>query len=517
MPDAIPRAPQERITLQACLLSAGLFGVVLLLIFHQTTWSMVSIWLRSDTFAHGFLILPISLGLIWNNRDSLVPIEPRPAPWVALLIVLPGFIWLLATLVDVLVIQQLALVAMLVIGVWAILGHQLARALAFPLLFLFLAVPMGEALVPPMMEFTATSTVWLIQQTGVPVYREGLYFTLPSGNWSVVEACSGVRYIIASITLGILYAYLTYRHIWRRALFVVISAIVPVFANSLRAYIIVMLGHWSDMTVATGVDHLIYGWVFFGLVMFLLFWLGSFFREDENETFVERLASTDRQQVPVPASSGRLFGTTLGALLIACIWPWWAHTSEAGRVVADIVIQPSSANSAWDDKALPAWQWQPENVVAGQATAFYVSQGKTLGLFIQYVDHLSPGGDVIGSSTRFGEKHSSMRVIARDRVNAQFGDTTVVVDQAKLLGDSDQLLAWSWYRVGGLYTSNDYVAKFHEAWASLGHGLSGPYRIVIAAPLQESIGSTQALLQGFLDSQGSMLDETLNRSVAEGR
>ncbi len=47
-------------------------------------------------------------------------------------------------------------------------------------------------------------------------------------------------------------------------------------ANTLRAYIIVMLGHFSDMKVATGADHLIYGWVFFGLVMFLLFWIGGF-------------------------------------------------------------------------------------------------------------------------------------------------------------------------------------------------------------------------------------------------
>ena len=119
-------------------------------------------------------------------------------------------------------------------GFWAILGHEMGRLLAFPLGFLFFAVPMGEALIPPMMEFTATSTVWMIQQTGIPVFREGLYFTLPSGNWSVVEACSGVRYIIASVTLGVLYAYMTYRSFWRRGLFVLASIIMPIFANSAR-------------------------------------------------------------------------------------------------------------------------------------------------------------------------------------------------------------------------------------------------------------------------------------------
>ena len=51
---------------------------------------------------------------------------------------------------------------------------------------LFFAVPAGDVLVPAMMEFTAMSTVWLVKMTGIPVYREGLYFTLPSGHWSVV-------------------------------------------------------------------------------------------------------------------------------------------------------------------------------------------------------------------------------------------------------------------------------------------------------------------------------------------
>lgn len=38
----------------------------------------------------------------------------------------------------------------------------------------------------------------------------GLIFTLTSGNWSVVEGCSGLRYLISSFTLGAVYAYLNY-------------------------------------------------------------------------------------------------------------------------------------------------------------------------------------------------------------------------------------------------------------------------------------------------------------------
>ncbi len=98
----------------------------------------------------------------------------------------------------------------------------------------------------------------------------------------MVEGCSGLRYLIASITLGVLYAYLTYRSWKRRLLFSIAAMIVPIFANSGRAYMIVMIAHLSDMKLALGVDHYIYGWVFFGIVMLLLFWIGSFWREDDQ-------------------------------------------------------------------------------------------------------------------------------------------------------------------------------------------------------------------------------------------
>ena len=188
----------------------GLFFLALLSVYHATAMSMVAIWARSETFAHGFLILPVSLWLIYIRWDEIATVRPQPNFLLSVLLLPVGLVWLMAAVVDVQVLQQLALVAMVIVGAWSVLGLRLGRMLAFPLFFLFFAVPMGEGLIAPMMEYTATSTVWLIELTGVPVYREGLHFTLPSGRWSVVEACSGVRYIIASVTVGTLYAYLTY-------------------------------------------------------------------------------------------------------------------------------------------------------------------------------------------------------------------------------------------------------------------------------------------------------------------
>ena len=254
------------------------------LLYLGTVRSIVSIWNSSETFAHGYVILPISLWLMWRKRENFSLYPPQPWPPALALLGLLGAGWLAAQLGEVQVVSQYTFVAMFPVAALALFGPRLAGSLTFPLLFLLFAVPFGEIFVAPLIQFTADFTVWAVRATGIPVLRSGTRFELPTGNWSVVEACSGVRYLISSITLGCLYAYLTYRSTLRRALFIGLSVIVPIIANGLRAYMIVMIGHLSGMALATGVDHIIYGWLFFGLVMFVMFWIGSFWREDTVAT-----------------------------------------------------------------------------------------------------------------------------------------------------------------------------------------------------------------------------------------
>ena len=117
------------------------------------------------------------------------------------------------------------------------LGLRWAKILAFPFAILFFAVPFGEVLVPMLMQWTADFTVVALKVSGVPVFREGQNFVIPSGSWSVVEACSGVRYFLASLFVGALYAWQMYRSPLRRALFLLASIVVPIVANWVRAYL----------------------------------------------------------------------------------------------------------------------------------------------------------------------------------------------------------------------------------------------------------------------------------------
>lgn len=509
----MPASPGEgRATARAGLWIAGLYGLALIAIYYQTAWSMVAIWIRSETFAHGFLILPISLWLVWNRREELDAFRPQPVLPIALLLLPLSLGWLLAWLVDVSVVQQLVLVAMLIVGCWAVLGHQLGRLLAFPLFFLFFAVPMGEGLIAPMMEYTATSTVWMIEMTGIPVYREGLHFALPTGRWSVVEACSGVRYIIASVTVGTLYAYLTYRSLSRRVIFVIVSAIVPIFANSARAYIIVMLGHLSGMKIATGADHLVYGWFFFGLVIFLLFWLGSFFREDHlPHDPVQDGAKTHRAHGS-GASLVSLVSVATVTWALALTGPLLARTVFAGSVpeLGKPLAMPA-AEAPWQEARFAVWWWRPPARFAGQQSAYYRDDGIVAGLYVQYLDGLFEQAEVIGSSALFALEESHEKIVQQGKFGVRLEGVEVSVDEAQLRGRGSELLAWSWYLMGDLSTSNKYAAKLQEVKARLGLDAPGAYRIVLTMPLQSSVTETRSRMQRFLDAHAPRLHDSLRQ------
>src|SRR5204863_9938722 len=263
--------------LPACAIALTVMGI--LAVYWPTAASIVAIWIRSETFAHGFVVLPLALWLAWRRHDELAtaPIKPW---WPGLAVVFAsGALWFVASASGAGVVSQFALVFMLQSSIVTVIGLAASRVLGFALAFLLFAVPAGEFLVPTLIDWTADFTVAALRLSGVPVYREANHFVIPSGAWSVVEACSGIRYVIASLVVGTIYAAVAYRSAGRRVLFVAASILVPVIANWLRAYMIVMTGHLSNNKLAVGVDHLVYGWIFFGVVMLLLFWVGSFWQQ----------------------------------------------------------------------------------------------------------------------------------------------------------------------------------------------------------------------------------------------
>ena len=105
----------------------------LLIAYWQTAASIVATWVRSQTYAHGFVILPISAYLIWRRRSVLAAMAPR-VQWLGLVaLAVLALAWLAGEAGEVLFLRQAALVAMIPAAAWALLGTRVVWAVAFPL------------------------------------------------------------------------------------------------------------------------------------------------------------------------------------------------------------------------------------------------------------------------------------------------------------------------------------------------------------------------------------------------
>lgn len=253
-----------------------LLGVTTALIsFRETFVSMFNIWYTSEDFQHGLLIIPISLFLAWKKRDEVKSVEFN-INYIGLLFVIGlSVLWLLGDVGGVQVIKHFVAMSLLSAIVLTSLGFGVFKILIFPLGYLLLAVPTHGPFVYPLQQITADIVYLGLQLTGIPVFREGQLVYIPAGTFEVAEACSGIRFLTATVTLSILFTYISYRTYKKRIIFLLLAIIIPIVANGLRAFFIVLAGHFISMEFAGGADHIIFGWQFFGVIMFLMFWIGS--------------------------------------------------------------------------------------------------------------------------------------------------------------------------------------------------------------------------------------------------
>jgi exosortase A len=299
-------------------LAIGLALLLLGALFNTEVAAAVSAWDSSTAYNHCFLVIPIALYLLWDRRFDLVGIAPRPAPLVLLLGLPLALIWLVAERLGIMEGRQLVAISFVELLFLAILGKRLWWAMAGPLLYLYFLVPFGEFLTPRLQDFTT----WFIQRgldiLGVPAYIDGYVIEIPQGTFFVAEACAGLRFLIASIAFGCLYALMMYRSPVRRGVFVLVSVIVPIIANGFRGLGIVYLGYLLNSAQAAAADHIIYGWLFFSFVILVLIALGLPFRQDDIST---RSADPAHEPVRVPFSTRGLLAIALGAVIVAAISP----------------------------------------------------------------------------------------------------------------------------------------------------------------------------------------------------
>lgn len=458
------QAPADGGGLAAASVAAVAFLV--LVAYAGTVADMAGIWARSGTFAHGFLVLPVALWLLVRGRHR-VAAAPARVTWAAvpLLVLLVG-LWVLAQALGVGVVAQFAVLLMVPAGVLVLLGPAVARAAAFPLGFALLAVPFGEFLMPALMDITAAGSVLLLQFTGVPVYRDGWLLSIPEGNFQVAEACSGVRYLIAAVATSVLFGHLFFATARKRLIFIGFTVVLTVLANVLRAYIIILLARLTDMRLAVGVDHFIYGWVLFSLLLAVLFWAGL-----RHADAPVAMATGPAPRWRLPATGGLVAAAAATVTVLA------TGSLVAGRLADGPGTAPGavSAPAGLGKAPLAGVVPRPEWLRPGPADdALHLAYRGVAGDVGVHVFRAGPGREVGVLRPYLAEDGATL--VADEAVAV--GETRYRQVRLETAGRS-WLVAY-WFAVGGRQTANPVIAKAMELQTLLQGEHSRPALVAVA-------------------------------------
>lgn len=454
-------------------LATALFAVVLLLAlaaYQGTAASLVRTWSGSDSFAHCFLVVPICAVLAWRKRKTLASISPRPYPLALAALPLLGLTWLMGRATDTRLVEQFSFVAMIPALVCAFFGPQVTRTLAFPLGFLFFAVPFGDVFQPTLMDVTADFAVRALRLSGVPAVREGVFLATPVAQWRVAEACSGLHYLVSGFVLACLLAYTSFRRTWKRLAYLALSIVVLILANGMRAYVLILLGHLSEMRLGGGIEHHAVGWIIYIIVMVSIFAAASAFRdaappEDNALDFAERARGGS-----TPGRPGRWISVAGVAVLLLGVWPAFLSYSSRPRPEAHgIPISAPVPRGGWgiEPELRPAWKPAYAGATS-ETTQAYVKAGARVLCYLAYYENQSEGRELI--------QHRN--VIARPDDphwrNAGERDRQIQVDQGSLVvretdvrGPGARFLVWHWYWFPDEFTASSEWAKLLQARASL--------------------------------------------------
>lgn len=482
-------------------------ATVLLTMFGADLTDLARLWWTSTTFGHCLFIGPVIGWLVWQRRSEvarLVPVAWAPG---LLLVALGGAAWLSGDAAGVALARHIGLVVMLQGAVVTTLGPNVARGLLFPLCYALFLVPCGESLEHPLQQVTVAMTMGLLHLAGIPARVDGVLITIPHGYFEIAEACSGAKFVIAMIAYATLVANVAFVSWLRRGAFMVVSLIVPIIANGIRAFATIAAAYLTSVARATGIDHIVFGWIFFGLVMAAVLALGWrwFDRAPDAPAFDPAgLQSTPSRRLAAPTA-------VLLIMLTAALFPLWSQAVSARTTTLPAHI---------DLPVIDGWHRVPMSVTAPWTPSYPRADHFLIG---RYADALGDAVDL--SIAVFGDQREGKEIVGfgigalrEDDVWVRIGDLADVAGGSAIAVTAPHHVEReivTWYRVGDIVTHDPRLVKLETLRTRL---LGGPQRAVAIHVSAERIAGRDAVasIDTFLRALGP-IDRLADQSAGLDR
>jgi exosortase len=228
-----------------CILSVVLFGPAL--------GNLVNLSFHDERYSHIILIPLISGSLVYLQKRRIF-VESRYCPSVGMPlflvgIILYGFVKGRAPAPD--PNDDLSFIAFAMVLVWTAgfvvcYGTRAYHAAMFPLLFLLLIIPIPAIILDKiafaLQKGSAEMTDVLFRVAGIPVFRQGLRFSLPGIDIEIAKECSGIRSSSALLIAGMLAGQVFLQANWRKVCLSLCIVPIVIFKNALRIVTLSWLG-----------------------------------------------------------------------------------------------------------------------------------------------------------------------------------------------------------------------------------------------------------------------------------
>jgi exosortase len=249
------------------------FGALLIACYFPVLRALALQWNNDADMSHGFFVPVVAAFIVWQRREEILAIKPKP-DWRGLALVVWGGLQLwLGVLAAELFVTRTSFVVTLIGVVWLLCGAPILRKLAFPLFLCFFMVPIPaviyNSITFPLQLLASRLAEHALSFLSVPVLREGNVLILPNQELSVVEACSGIRSLLSLTFLSLVYGYFFEERAWLRVVLFVSTVPIAIVANASR---VTLTGVMTQIKpeLAEGVFHMASGWVIFMVALIIL-------------------------------------------------------------------------------------------------------------------------------------------------------------------------------------------------------------------------------------------------------
>ncbi len=250
-------------------LVAGFIGL-----FFPAWQKLVSHWYNSEEYSHGFLVVPISLYIVWQKKDVIAKASVRPSNWGLAICILSLMLYVAAYLAEISTISSFSMVPFVAGIVLYLFGFEIFKIVFFPILFLCFMIPVPNqifsTLTVPLQLFVSKISAEIASLLHVPIYRDGNILHLPDRTLAVVHACSGLRSLISLITISTIFGYFTLNRNILRGLLILSSIPIAILVNIIRVLLMVISFYYLSYDLTAGIIHTFYGIFIFILAIIFL-------------------------------------------------------------------------------------------------------------------------------------------------------------------------------------------------------------------------------------------------------